>query len=71
MRVPGQIEEFKATALLITLRSMSWGMRALRAGWSKASTAPARKDMVNRCHTSTRSMRVMAANRKMRLAVMV
>ena len=38
---------------------------------SLATTAPARKEMVNRCHTSTMPMRVMTANKKMRLAVIV
>ena len=70
IRVPGQIEEFKATALIMSLRSMRCGKRERRAGWSKASTAPVRKEMASRCQTLTRSARVMLARKKIRAAVM-
>ena len=38
MRVPGQIEEFNATALIMNCRSTRCGNIERRAGWSNAST---------------------------------
>ena len=56
MRVPGQTDEFIATALIMSFRSTKWGNMERRAGWSKASTPPEKKEMASRCHTSTELM---------------
>ena len=50
MRVPGQIEEFNATALIMYCRSTRCGNNDRLAGWSKASTAPARNEISRTCH---------------------
>ena len=69
IRVPGQTDEFIATALIMSRRWIRWGKRARRAGWSKASMAPARKAMASRCHTRTRSSRVSVARPNIRTAI--
>ena len=65
MRVPCQMLEFRATALVITERSIRWGKKAWRAGLSKASTAPVRKAITRMCHTSTTPVMVSRARARM------
>ena len=71
VRVNGQIDEFNATALIMSFRSMSCGKSARRAGWSKASTPPAKKEMINRCQMLTISKKVTVARMTIREAVIV
>ena len=69
IRVPCQTIELSATALIITLRSISWGYSACRAGWSKALTAPDRNASTTMCQTFTTSKNVRKPSRKISDAV--
>ena len=71
MRVPGQIEEFNATALIMNCRSTRCGNIDRRAGWSNASTPPARNAISRTCHMVAWLKSARTASRIIKLAVMV
>ena len=49
--VPGHIPDNRATPLGIASLSIRLGYRALRAGWSKASTYPDKRARIIICHS--------------------
>ena len=69
MRQDCQIMELRATALIISRRSISAGKKACRVGHSRPEMRACRAAIVRTCHTLTVSVRSRMASNSNKLAV--